>query len=151
MRSKADYVQSIDGNGKTTIEKRGMAAIMRDGAEYEFDIALQMQSDYGAIVEKSRCKDVAGYVPVIDSDFANKLKAWTESGESERDLLIREIMDLEASLYSLPCLSNLLAAIEAKGGNPEEIFPNRDLDYETSSEKALKTWAQWLRKKKEEE
>jgi len=62
MRSKTDYVLKAGDNGKQTPEKVGLAAIQRDGMEYEFDVYLQMNLSNEAIVEKSRCSALTGAV-----------------------------------------------------------------------------------------
>lgn len=62
IRSKQDYVQEKDGNGRTVIKKVGMAPVQRDGFEYEFDIFLDMDIDNNAIVSKSRCTEMSGKV-----------------------------------------------------------------------------------------
>jgi len=43
MRQKVDYVIETGANGKQTPKKVGMAAVQRDGMEYEFDITGTME------------------------------------------------------------------------------------------------------------
>jgi hypothetical protein len=62
MRSKQDYVQEKDSNGKPIIRKVGMAPIQRDGFEYEFDVFLDMDVENNAIVSKTRCPALTGKV-----------------------------------------------------------------------------------------
>jgi hypothetical protein len=64
MRSKTEYVQE---GGKVT--KVGMAAIQRDGMEYEFDIVLGMTQDHNAIIDKSRASTL------------DERAVWREPGE----------------------------------------------------------------------
>lgn len=82
MRSKAEYVIEPNERGKSAPRKVGMAAIQRDGMEYEFDILFQMTLDNEAIVEKTRCSALTGRViPQPGADVAEILKAWL-SGEA---------------------------------------------------------------------
>lgn len=77
MRSKQEYVQEPDNNGRVRIRKVGMAPVQRDGFEYEFDIFLDMDINNNAIVSKTRCPALAG--KVLDkpgADVAETLKAW---------------------------------------------------------------------------
>lgn len=61
MRSKMEYVQENDG-GKKSIRKVGMAPIQRDGAEYEFDVILDVDLDHNIVVSKSRFDEIADQV-----------------------------------------------------------------------------------------
>lgn len=76
MRSKVDYVLETGANGKQTPTKVGMAAIQRDGMEYEFDILLQMTLANDAIVEKTRCSTLTG--KVINKPGADLAKILTD-------------------------------------------------------------------------
>lgn len=62
MRSKSEYVLETNANGKQAPKKVGLAAIQRDGMEFEFDIVIQMTQDNDGIVEKSRCSELANRV-----------------------------------------------------------------------------------------
>lgn len=55
MRSKMDYVQEKDGNGRTSIRKVGLAPIQRAGMEYEFTLVGDMDLDHTIVISKSRC------------------------------------------------------------------------------------------------
>lgn len=62
MRSKQDYVQEKDSNGRSTIRKVGMAPIQREGFEYEFDVFFDLDIDNNAVVTKTRCPALTGTV-----------------------------------------------------------------------------------------
>lgn len=62
MRAKMEYVQEKDDRGKTIIRKVGLAAIQRDGLEYEFDVVGDMDIDNNLVVSKSRCPALHGKV-----------------------------------------------------------------------------------------
>jgi KaiC/GvpD/RAD55 family RecA-like ATPase len=55
MRSKQDYAQEKNDQGKTVIKKVGMQAQQREGFEYEFDVVVDMNIDHEGIVTKTRC------------------------------------------------------------------------------------------------
>lgn len=59
MRSRMEYIQETDANGKVTIRKMGMAPIQRPGMEYEFDLVCDMDWAHILSVSKSRCSAVA--------------------------------------------------------------------------------------------
>lgn len=63
MRSKQDHVQERDEKtGRTVVRKIGMAPVQRDGMEYEFDVACDLDTDNTLIVTKSRCPALSGAV-----------------------------------------------------------------------------------------
>jgi len=77
MRSKQDYVQDKDERGRTQVRKVGMAAQQREGFEYEFDVAFDMDIDNNAIVSKTRCPALQGRVFAKPGrDVANILAEW---------------------------------------------------------------------------
>jgi hypothetical protein len=81
VRSKTDYVQEKDDKGKTEIKKVGMAAIQRDGMDYEYDIALEISVDHVGVVTKTRCAKLDGKVfKKPGAEFADIIKEWLGSG-----------------------------------------------------------------------
>jgi len=84
VRSKMDHVQEKDEKtGKTIVRKIGMAPIQRDGMEYEFTVAADMDMDHNMIVTKTRCSDLSGKVFKAgkEVEMAAQLKAWLDSAE----------------------------------------------------------------------
>ena len=80
-RSKVDYVIE-QVNGKQVPRKIGMAPIMRDGCEYEFDVSAEMDLDHRMIISKTRCPELDG--KVLDkpgADVAEVLLEWLNRGE----------------------------------------------------------------------
>ena len=77
MRSKQDYIQDTDANGKTRIRKVGMAPVQRDGFEYEFDVFLEMDIENNALVTKTRCSALTGKVfSKPGEEIAATLRTW---------------------------------------------------------------------------
>ncbi len=79
MRSKTEYIQETNDQGKKIVRKVGMAPVVRDGTEYEFDFCFDMDTQNTAVVTKSR----AGSFLAIGAEFekpganvANVLRAW---------------------------------------------------------------------------
>lgn len=83
MRSKMDHVQDRDANGKVTIRKVGMAPVMRDGIEYEFDIVGDIDLEHRIVISKSRCDVLADQViqPHREIEAAETFRAWLDDGE----------------------------------------------------------------------
>lgn len=81
MRSKQDYVQEKDGNGRTTIRKVGMAPVQRDGVEYEFDVVGDLTIDNDMVITKTRCPDLVGQAfSKPGKDVADILRGWLGDG-----------------------------------------------------------------------
>lgn len=53
MRSKTEYVIEEDDRGKKVPRRVGLAAVQRDGMEYEFDFVGTLDRDHSLYVEKS--------------------------------------------------------------------------------------------------
>jgi hypothetical protein len=84
VRSKMDHVQEKDEKtGRTTVRKVGMAPIQRDGMEYEFTVAADMDMDHAMVITKTRCSQLSGQVFKAgkEVDMATRLKAWLDSAE----------------------------------------------------------------------
>jgi len=78
MRSKTEWIIDRDERtGKTAPRKVGLAPVMRDGIEYEFDVCGDMDQDNTLIITKSRCPKLAGGVfPKPGKELADLLKEW---------------------------------------------------------------------------
>jgi hypothetical protein len=61
IRQKQDYVLEQDG-GKQKPVKVGLAAVQREGFEYEFDVVMNMDIDNVGVIVKTRCSALNGGV-----------------------------------------------------------------------------------------
>lgn len=77
LRSKQDYAQEKNEQGKTVIRKVGMAAQQREGFEYEFDVVIDMNIDHEGVVTKTRCPALTDRVIAKPGrDVADTLTDW---------------------------------------------------------------------------
>lgn len=77
LRAKTEWVQEKDERGKTHIRKVGMAAVQRDGMEYEFDVVGDLDQDNALTITKTRCPALTGAVVVKPGvQLANVLAEW---------------------------------------------------------------------------
>jgi hypothetical protein len=81
MRSKMEYVQEKNSDGRTVIRKVGMAPIQRQGMEYEFTIVGDMDLDHNFAVSKSRMDKIADMVVAKPgAAFFDGIAGWIGSG-----------------------------------------------------------------------
>lgn len=82
MRTKMEYIQTTEG-GKTKIEKVGLAAIQREGMEYEFTIVGDLDLSNMMRVSKTRLAGVLNPGDTFERPgelFARKVYGWLMSG-----------------------------------------------------------------------
>lgn len=81
-RSKTDYILETDNKGRQVPKKVGMAPVMRDGAEYEFDIAAEIDLEHRLIIGKTRCAELDGqvYTKPTGQEIGDILKRWLNDG-----------------------------------------------------------------------
>jgi len=78
MRAKTEWIIDRDERtGKTAPRKVGLAPVMRDGIEYEFDVCGDMDQENTLVITKSRCPKLAsGVFPKPGKELADVLKEW---------------------------------------------------------------------------
>lgn len=108
MRSKQEYILEKDERtGKTQPKKAGMAPIQRDGLEYEFDVAVDMDIENTMIVQKSRCPELSGQIiSKPGANVAELLKAWLQGAPAPTPRTLLTVKGVyEACLKSGVCTS----------------------------------------------
>jgi hypothetical protein len=81
LRTKQDYVLEEKG-GKQAPKKVGLAAIQREGMEYEFSINFELQMDHRASASKDRTSLFDEQLSdLTNPDVAKKLRAWLATAE----------------------------------------------------------------------
>jgi hypothetical protein len=97
MRSKADYVVEKDEKtGKSIPKKVGLAAVTREGTEYEFTIVLDLTKDGTISVSKTRCGKLNSASVYRWEDvpkIARTIKDWLNEGapQSPREAMLERI------------------------------------------------------------
>jgi energy-coupling factor transporter ATP-binding protein EcfA2 len=59
MRTKTEYQEQVDANGKKKRIKIGLQPVQREGLEYEFDLVGYMDEENTFIADKTRCPEYA--------------------------------------------------------------------------------------------
>ncbi len=117
MRSKMEYSQEKDSNGKTVIRKIGLAPVQRAGTEYEFTVVCDMDVEHNLSVSKSRCKPLADkLVKLPDAKFFGILNDWLNSGDEVKPMTLEEallVTDSQGMLYSNKAIEDLQKIINA--------------------------------------
>ena len=98
MRSKMEYVQEKDNDGKTQIRKIGLAPVQRSGMEYEFTWVIDIDTDHTAVVSKSRAADLADKVQnKPDVEWFKQFYDWLVKGV-EPPRTKQELIDFATSI-----------------------------------------------------
>lgn len=81
MRSKTEYVVEKDDRGRSVPRKIGLAPQVREGAEYEFDVVLELNHEHQCWVVKTRCAAIDGKTwDRPKTEIATLLSAWLSDG-----------------------------------------------------------------------
>ncbi len=124
MRSKTEWILDRDDRtGKTVPRKVGLAPVMRDGIEYEFDVCGEMDQENTLLVTKSRCPKLSGGVfPKPGRELAEVLKDWLGSDvapDRERqppsETLVASVASTKDGAVNGPAMSQPSSAV------PEEL------------------------------
>jgi len=86
MRAKTEWILDRDERtGRTVPRKVGLAPVMRDGIEYEFDVCGDMDQENTLVITKSRCPELAGGVFAKPGrEVADVLKEWLGGAPPEQ-------------------------------------------------------------------
>lgn len=84
MRSKQEHVQ-VSENGKTKIQKVGLAPIQRDGFEYELTTVFDIAINHEAETSKDRTGLFVDKIFQVTEETGKTLKSWLESGSKVID------------------------------------------------------------------
>lgn len=77
MRQKQEYVLEEGDNKKMKPVKVGLAAVQREGFEYEFDVVMNMDIDNNGVIVKTRCPALnGGMYRRPGKDVADILAEW---------------------------------------------------------------------------
>jgi hypothetical protein len=80
-RSKTEYSIDKNADGKTEINKVGLAAVQRQGFEYEMTMAMTMDASHTGHVTKDRTgKFQDKYIKKPGKEFGEQLIAWLNEG-----------------------------------------------------------------------
>ena len=83
MRSKTEYLQSLNERGRTEIRKVGLAPVQREGIDYEFAVVFDLSAEHLASVSKDRTRLFDGNIFNITSDTGNVLRSWLEGNNNK--------------------------------------------------------------------
>lgn len=108
MRSKSDFVME-EQNGKTAPKKVGLAAVAREGTEFEFDLMFDLDPSGTLTVTKSRCGEILPVGYVFDREqipaVITKVKQWLDVGaelsETEKIIAAIQFATTSADLTAL--------------------------------------------------
>jgi hypothetical protein len=119
LRQKMEYIQTTGANGKQSIEKVGLAAIQREGMEYEFTIFGDMEQGNAMRISKHRLPGVLSIGDVFEKPgevFARKVYGWLMSGSVPMaPRPVTSAPDSSPSYGTTQAITDALHAIEVAG------------------------------------
>lgn len=108
MRSRMEFAQETDANGRVSVKKLGLAPIQRPGMEYEFDLVCDMDYAHILTVSKSRCSAVADLkMEKPGAEFMRPVMEWLSTGAAARPVLAVKSLDQLIAEYGV---ENVMAA-----------------------------------------
>lgn len=123
-RAKTETAVVRNADGKNTIQKLGLASVLREGTEYEFSVVLDLTADGTFVVSKSRCPAVSGVhernagIP----ETARVLQAWLGSGAKMSVIdELRAAIANASDLAELDALRPRIAAAKESGENTASL------------------------------
>ncbi len=155
MRSKQEYVQEKNDNGKTVIKKVGMSPVQRDGMEYEFTVMFDIDTQHVASTSKDRTRLFDGQYFTITREQGTQLLEWLEAGEealqtisvSQREELLR-LLD-EVGLNAMKFCEKF--GIDHVGALPASRFAEAKESIEEYRQKKLEKIAAMKKEQEAEE
>ena len=75
LRAKQEHVQDKDSSGRTTVRKVGMAAVQREGMEYELTTVFDIAMDHNAKASKDRTGLFEGRLEPVTAATGRELLA----------------------------------------------------------------------------
>ena len=81
MRVKTEYVMETNERGKQVPRKVGLQPVQRDGMEYEFTVALDIDANHKAQASKDRTTMFEGFYDTITEATGRKLLDWLDRGD----------------------------------------------------------------------
>lgn len=126
MRSKTEYVQEKDTNGKTIIRKVGLAPVQREGMDFEFTVVLDISADHIAYASKNRTAVMTDEYFKPSIEHGKKFLEWLESGAEPEKPKTKEQDDRAA--YNEEKTAFIVPVLTSSSGEPDyETFA---ADYE---------------------
>jgi hypothetical protein len=80
MRTKVEYVQERDDEGRSVVRKLGMKPVQREGMDYEFTLVFDLSREHVATASKTRISEFDSWIGVPDETVGEQLLAWLEQG-----------------------------------------------------------------------
>lgn len=91
MRSKADYVVEMNEKGKNAPRKVGLAPVQRDGLEYEFTIAMDIDHSHVAHVTKDNTNLFDQQYIKPTKEMGEQIMNWLNSGIDENQIFFDKV------------------------------------------------------------
>jgi AAA domain len=128
IRSKMEYSQDVDSDGKKIVRKLGMQPVQRDQLEYEFDLIGDLDNENTMTVTKSRIPALSGAViRKPGQQLAEQLLVWLSGVKREAKSVAAATVELlqqraQAAASPVPAMS-ATGTVDAKPAAAREVAP----------------------------
>lgn len=122
MRSKQEYVQEKDGNGKTTVRKLGLEPEQRKGMEFEFTTFFEISAEHEAFGSKDRTSLFDQKTFKITPKVGETLMKWLEGGVETESVVVatQHVANKEVGTANLK--QEIIALCKTLGGVRNETL-----------------------------
>ena len=122
MRTKMEYAQEVNDKGKVEIKKLGLAAVQREGIEYEFTLVGDIDHSHVMKISKTRVDgvDIGDMIERPGEAFAGRLYGWLMSGAKPLPRLEPEASPALTAIdaaATVEALKSLIPSLEGLTGN----------------------------------
>jgi hypothetical protein len=121
MRSKQEYVQEKNDQGKTTVRKLGMEPEQRKGMEYEFTTFFEIDSEHNAFGSKDRTSMFDQKTFKITPKIGEQLMRWLDGGVTTESVVVATaIQKADKELAVANIKKEIIATCTRLGGQKNE-------------------------------
>lgn len=127
MRSKSDYVLETNAQGKSVPKKVGLAAVAREGTDYEFGVMFDLTPEGSITVSKTRCSALADGVFTREDvpKIAKTLQTWLSSGAPVESTFFDQMVKLIEYAGTQEHLDALIPKLKELG--PDDLLKLRPI------------------------
>lgn len=120
MRSKQEYVQEKNDQGKSTVKKLGMEPEQRKGMEYEFTTFFEIDAQHNTFGSKDRSSIFDQETFVISPEVGRKMMKWLMTGVTTVPEVVAETHKADSQTAVVAMKEEIIALCKSLGGSAND-------------------------------